>query len=73
MEVNPVMRLVINNPFLAIVTKIVLPALLIAYLFLSYNKIPNKDCKYYYIGVSLLALLYTLIDVLHIYYLTLFL
>ena len=68
-EVNPVMRQLIWNPYLSILSKIIFPGLLIGYLCTQIDKVALTKYRIYHLGMLLLFLIYIAIIALHLYYL----
>lgn len=72
-EFNPVMRLLLISPYLAILAKIILPAIFLIYFFFRLEEHSTSSLKLCKIGATLLTLVYTFINSLHLYYLIYFL
>lgn len=66
-ECNPIMRLLLSNTYLTILAKLILPAVLVIFLFFQLEEY-STSLKLYRWGGTFLTLLYTLLNVMHLYY-----
>ncbi len=66
-ECNPIMRLLLSNTYLTILAKLILPAVLVIFLFFQLEE-HSTSLKLYRWGGTFLTLLYTLLNVMHLYY-----
>ena len=66
-ECNPIMRLLLSNTYLTILAKLFLPAVLVIFLFFQLEE-HSTSLKLYRWGGTFLTLLYTLLNVMHLYY-----
>ncbi len=66
-ECNPIMRLLLSNTYLTILAKLILPAVLVIFLFFQLEEY-STSLKPYRWGGTFLTLLYTLLNVMHLYY-----
>lgn len=66
-ECNPIMRLLLSNTYLTIFAKLILPAVLVIFLFFQLEE-HSTSLKLYRWGGTFLTLLYTLLNVMHLYY-----
>ena len=66
-ECNPIMRLLLSNTYLTILAKLILPAVLVIFLFFQLEE-HLTSLKLYRWGGTFLTLLYTLLNVMHLYY-----
>ena len=67
-EINSIMVSVVDDPFLSIIIKLIIPALLI-----KLEELPNGNLKLCHICVNVVLIVYTLITIMHISYFCLFL
>lgn len=67
-ECNPIMRLLLNNTYLTIFAKLILPAVLVIFLFFQLEEYSLASLKLYKWGGIFLTVLYTLLNVIHLYY-----
>jgi len=72
-EFNPIMRMLLISPYLALLAKIILPAIFLIYFFFRLDEHSALSLKLCKIGGTLLILTYVFINSLHLYYLIHFL
>lgn len=68
-EFNPIMRPIVSSPWLSIIVKIIMPAILLAFVLL---RLPQTVPKLLNVGIAfsgLITLFYLFINCMHIYYL----
>lgn len=67
-EVNGLMTSIVEDPFLSILVKLIIPAFLITYLIYRLNAEHQAHVKLCNFLISLVLLMYLCIDLLHIFY-----
>lgn len=72
-EINSIMVSVVDDPFLSIIIKLIIPALLIIYILAKLEELPHGNLKLCHICVNVVLIVYTLITIMHISYFCLFL
>lgn len=72
-EMNSIMVEVVDDPILSITIKLIIPALLIIYILLKLEDLPEANMKLCHIFVNVVLLVYTVIALMHLSYLCLFL
>lgn len=72
-EVNSIMVNVVDDPFLSIIIKLIIPAFLIIYILVRLEDLPESNMKLCHICVNVVLFIYTLIALMHLCYLCLFL
>ncbi len=72
-ELNPIMCILLINPYLTILVKVILPAIYLIYFFFRLTEHSTPALQLCKIGGTLLMLTYTFINSLHLYYLIHFL
>lgn len=68
-EVNLLLRPLLENAYLSILVKLILPAPLIFLLIRELKRAPNTSLKLTNLLINLVLTLYTVINILHLYYL----
>ena len=72
-EVNSLMINIVDNPWLSIATKLIVPAFLIIYILLKLEGLPDHNLKICNYFVNTVLLVYIIINIMHLTYLALFL
>lgn len=72
-EINTLMLSVVDDPWLSIIIKLIIPALLIIYILFRLDELPETNMKLCHICVNVVLLIYTAITVMHLVYIGLFL
>lgn len=72
-EINSIMVSVVDDPFLSIIIKLIIPALLIIYILLKLEELPEANMRLCHICVNLVLIVYTIIALMHFCYLCVFL
>lgn len=67
-EANKLMVPIIGDPFLGIVLKLVLPALLIIYVLFEMDKLPEQNLGICNIFLNIVLGIYVIITLLHVFY-----
>lgn len=68
-EANPLMQPIVTLPYLCILIKVLLPGIILLLLFKRVLEKGSRLIRAYQFAISLLILLYGLINCLHLYYL----
>lgn len=72
-EINSLMISVVDSPWLSIMIKLIIPALLIIYILFRLEELPETNMRLCHICVNIVLLIYTAITIMHLSYLCLFL
>lgn len=72
-EINRLMISVVDNPWLSIMIKLIVPALLIIYILFRLEELPETNMRLCHICVNIVLVIYTAITIMHLSYLCLFL
>lgn len=72
-EMNSIMVGVVEDPFLSIMIKLIIPAFLIIYILTKLEDVSHTNLKLCHICVNIVLIVYTLIALMHIGYFCLFL
>lgn len=72
-EINGLMINVVDNPWLSIIIKLIIPALLIIYILIRLEELPETNMRLCHMCVNIVLLIYTVITIMHLSYFGLFL
>lgn len=67
-EANKLMINIVTNPYLSILVKLIVPALLIIYLLFKIDELPSSQLKFCTFFINLVILVYLCINILHLSY-----
>lgn len=68
-EVNPVMVGIIQNTIIATIIKVILPAILLFYLYKRMKNATNKQLKFSNVAINIILTIYVLINISHLVWL----
>ena len=71
-EVNPVMAFFISTTYLAVIAKIVLPAVLLFYVGVRMKSADNDQLRKANILISIVFIIYALINIMHLFWVVLY-
>lgn len=72
-EINTLMVGIVTDPWLSIAIKLILPAILIIYILLKLDELPDSNLKVCNYFVNTVLIIYIIINIMHLSYLGLFL
>ncbi len=67
-EMNYLMQPIVINPFLSILIKILLPALLILYLIQNLHKLSVKSIYFCHLLINIVLIIYIYTNIMHLFY-----